>query len=151
MKLAGAPEEAEAAGKQSTAAKSSPADGGSKEQPGKLAKGSQDTAGGGQQAGARDSSKTVFVRALPADASQDQLHLAFSKFGKLRSCRSAAPLLHPHIAVPVSAETDGRFETKHCSLVASSMPVLCSHQTEHATTCRLVYHGCALWDCLPGA
>ncbi|KAL3142888.1 hypothetical protein ABBQ38_003176 [Trebouxia sp. C0009 RCD-2024] len=87
MKLAGAPEEAEAAGKQSTAAKSSPADGGSKEQPGKLAKGSQDTAGGGQQAGARDSSKTVFVRALPADASQDQLHLAFSKFGKLRSCR----------------------------------------------------------------
>ncbi|KAL3151924.1 hypothetical protein ABBQ32_001053 [Trebouxia sp. C0010 RCD-2024] len=88
LKPAGrAPEEAEAAGKQSTAAKSSPADGVSKDQPGKLAKGSQNTAGGGQQAGARDSSKTVFVRALPADVSQDQLHLAFSKFGKLRSCR----------------------------------------------------------------
>jgi RNA recognition motif-containing protein len=36
---------------------------------------------------ARDSSKTVFVRSLPPDVSQDQLNLAFTKFGKLRACR----------------------------------------------------------------
>ena len=43
----------------------------------------------GEGAGARDSSKTVFVRSLPPDVSQDQLHIAFKKFGKLRACRSA--------------------------------------------------------------
>ncbi|KAL0051511.1 hypothetical protein WJX82_008930 [Trebouxia sp. C0006] len=40
-----------------------------------------------QQQAARDSSKTVFVRSLPPDVSQDQLNLAFTKFGKLRACR----------------------------------------------------------------
>lgn len=88
------PNDTDAARKQTTAAKSSSADGVTKGQPTKIARGSDDTAGGAQQAGGRDSSKTVFVRALPADASQDQLHLAFSKFGKLRSCRFAAALLH---------------------------------------------------------
>ena len=46
------------------------------------------------EAPARDSSKTVFVRALPLDVSQDQLRLVFNKFGKLRACRSAC--LHVH-------------------------------------------------------
>ena len=81
--------EADTTQKQTAAAQPSQAEVGSKAQPSKLAKGSQNADGGAQQAGARDSSKTVFVRALPADASQDQLHLAFSKFGKLRSCRFA--------------------------------------------------------------
>ncbi|KAL0026427.1 hypothetical protein WJX79_009181 [Trebouxia sp. C0005] len=40
-----------------------------------------------KQQAARDSSKTVFVRSLPPDVSQDQLNLAFTKFGKLRACR----------------------------------------------------------------
>ena len=60
---------------------------GSKAQPAKLEKKSKDTAGDGQQAGRQDSRHTVFVRALPPDVSQDQLHLAFKKFGKLRACR----------------------------------------------------------------
>ena len=41
----------------------------------------------GQQQAARDSSKTVFVRSLPPDVSQDQLQIAFRQFGKLRACR----------------------------------------------------------------
>lgn len=83
--------EAHAAQKQTAAAKPSQAEVGNITQPSKLAKGSQNADDGAQQPGVRDSSKTVFVRALPADASQDQLHLAFSKFGKLRSCRLAVP------------------------------------------------------------
>ena len=53
--------------------------------------GPESAAGGRLQAEAetRDSSKTVFVRALPPDVSQDQLHLTFKKFGKLRACRYA--------------------------------------------------------------
>lgn len=83
---------ADTAQQQTAAAKPSQAEAANKAQPSKFAKSIQDmdTGGGVQQAGARDSSKTVFVRALPADASQDQLHLAFTKFGKLRSCRLAA-------------------------------------------------------------
>ena len=81
--------EAKTAQKQTAAVKPGQAEVGTKAPPNKLAKGTQDTADGGEPAGARDSSKTVFVRALPADASQDQLKLAFTKFGKLRSCRLA--------------------------------------------------------------
>ena len=82
--------EADTTQSQTAAAKPSQAEVGNETQPSKLAKGSQIADRGAQQPGARDSSKTVFVRALPADASQDQLHLAFTKFGKLRSCRLAA-------------------------------------------------------------
>lgn len=81
-KAAGSSDEAGAASKQPSA-KSSES---SKAEPAKVEKGSKDTAGEGQ-AGLRDSSHTVFVRALPPDVSQDQLHLAFKKFGKLRACR----------------------------------------------------------------
>lgn len=81
---------ADVAQKQTAAAKPGQVEAASKAEPSKLVKGRQGTDDGAQQAPARDSSKTVFVRALPADASQDQLHLAFSKFGKLRSCRYAS-------------------------------------------------------------
>lgn len=77
----------DAAQKQSAATKPGQVEAASKAEPSKLAKANPGADVGAQQAPVRDSSKTVFVRALPADASQDQLHLAFSKFGKLRSCR----------------------------------------------------------------
>lgn len=80
----------DAAQQQTAAAKPGQVEAASKVEPSKLAKGRLGMDDGAQQAPARDSSKTVFVRALPADASQDQLHLAFSKFGKLRSCRLVA-------------------------------------------------------------
>lgn len=98
---------ADAAQKQSAAAKPGQVEAAKKAELSKFAKGRQGADGGAQQAAARDSSKTVFVRALPADASQDQLHLAFSKFGKLRSCRLVAsfailsPLFQAHVCIVV--------------------------------------------------
>ncbi len=59
---------------------------GGKSAPKTAVKGSTGSADGSEQA-PRDSSKTVFVRSLPPDVSQDQLNIAFRKFGKLRACR----------------------------------------------------------------